>query len=86
VVVEEASVPKRQSETPPPTYEEALYRYTAYSRDSFSFSKGFLSKIQKDFLPFFLFLTVALYSLSLFLSSVYSLTLEMTIALDDFDL
>ncbi len=42
VVVEEATVPKRQSEAPPPTYEEALYRYTAYM-DS-SFSKDFLSK------------------------------------------
>ena len=28
VIVEEASQPKRQSETPPPTYEEDLYRYT----------------------------------------------------------
>lgn len=28
VVVEEATAPKRQSETPPPTYEEALYRNT----------------------------------------------------------
>jgi hypothetical protein len=44
VVVEEATVPKRQSETPPPTYEEALYRYTAY-RDLSFFSKGFLFKI-----------------------------------------
>jgi hypothetical protein len=28
VVVEDAAGPKRQAETPPPTYEEALYRFT----------------------------------------------------------
>jgi hypothetical protein len=69
VVVEESTVPKRQSETPPPTYEEALYRYFHV--------QGFdlFLKLKRIFLPFFLFLTVAVYSLSLFLSYVYRFNL-----------